>query len=824
MEQHREIPDTPRPAKETKLAPQEEVVGDRPMASDKKSGATKEKSDASAAPQSDENEPKSDSPAEQVQVAARPKRLERLPPIETPSEQESPLSEHPLLMPTMPGVPSEILSDNPLESTRSIPDQSLGVKKAWPEPETLRERLEELAGIPKTAGWASRPLADLRRLGAAMEEGSPEAAEVLKRLSKAAASAPRTADGLQYELARKVRQAGYALQRRVDVWQSIVQLGATDFSEKECPGADSKKMALCLAHLDSLTRDSAEGPEWREYLLLDVLKELAEQREKSESISEDDPRPSPLRPLPDGQGAKDSRQRRREVAQQILERLIATPTTDPQRQFLNSPVMMDYREQIQRLAAEPVAPADVLSDLERYEQTRLGSDGQRLAFTLQVLALSSNPQRQIIAKQLDRNYRNANFRVALSEEFLNRLVPESKTEIAPVQETILNRPVRGQSMTSADVAIKLIPDPQRVRLSLEMTGEVAAMTSSTSGPATFLTDSESLVSGIKPVEIDRKGIRLLPSKVNVRHQTRLRYLETDFDGIPLFGWIVRGIAQKQHEQALQMADREARQKVAAKTQKRLDTEAYERLSVLVDRLNHNLFGPLDRLALDPTIIDAQTTEDRLTLRLRVAGDDQLGSHTPRPQAPTDCLASFQINETLLNNALARLQLEGKTFTLKELAQRIADRFQRPDVWKVPPANENVLVTFAPRDAVRVQCADGQVSLEMVIAEFKKPPRGWYNFRIRVFYRSQIEGRKVELVREGPIHLMAEGLSLRSQIALRGAFTKAFPEGQAVNVTPKRLLTDPQLGDLRITQLLIDDGWIGIALGTKEQAARTARRK
>jgi hypothetical protein len=91
----------------------------------------------------------------------------------------------------------------------------------------------------------------------------------------------------------------------------------------------------------------------------------------------------------------------------------------------------------------------------------------------------------------------------------------------------------------------------------------------------------------------------------------------------------------------------------------------------------------------------------------------------------------------------------------------------------------------------------------------------------VFYRPQINGRKVELIRDGPNHLRSSG---GSRIALIAAFEKAFPSDQPVNVTPERLLNDPKLRDLQFTQLLIDDGWVGMALGTKEQAARTAMRK
>ena len=52
----------------------------------------------------------------------------------------------------------------------------------------------------------------------------------------------------------------------------------------------------------------------------------------------------------------------------------------------------------------------------------------------------------------------------------------------------------------------MIPDPHHVRLALEVNGEVASVTHSTAGPATFYSDSESSYVARKPVEISLRGI------------------------------------------------------------------------------------------------------------------------------------------------------------------------------------------------------------------------------------------------------------------------------------------------------------------------------
>ena len=37
------------------------------------------------------------------------------------------------------------------------------------------------------------------------------------------------------------------------------------------------------------------------------------------------------------------------------------------------------------------------------------------------------------------------------------------------------------------------------------------------------------------------------------------------------------------------------------------------------------------MSLDPQVISAETSEQRLTMRMRIAGEEQLAGHTPRPR-------------------------------------------------------------------------------------------------------------------------------------------------------------------------------------------------
>jgi len=381
--------------------------------------------------------------------------------------------------------------------------------------------------------------------------------------------------------------------------------------------------------------------------------------------------------------------------------------------------------------------------------------------------------------------------------------------------------VRGESVNSTAVKVRLIPDPHRLRMALEVNGLVSALTSSAAGPARFHNASESRYTAWKEMEFGTWGIRLWPAQVNVENNIRLRSLDTDFDVIPLVGALVQGVARSQHEQSRYQASREVARKIEARAKEQIDSEADARLGKLSERLRERVIEPLDEMSLDPTMISAETTERRLVMRLRLASAEQLGGHTPRPQAPADSLASLQIHESAINNIFEQMGLNGNTLTVAELRNKLISRFAKVGMFE--PENDDARITFAKQDAIRIRCDDGQLALTMAIVALRKPPYHWRDFQIRVAYRPEINGRSVELVRDGVIQLIGDRLNARAQIALRGVFAKTFSKNRTWKLTPEGMLTDSRLADLVVTQFTLHDGWIGTALGPKRPGAGVARR-
>ena len=170
--------------------------------------------------------------------------------------------------------------------------------------------------------------------------------------------------------------------------------------------------------------------------------------------------------------------------------------------------------------------------MERYEWTRLPSDARRLAVDCQDLSVSPSQGRRQLAAQVDAYYRNANLRVSIAEEFLNDLIPEQKLEYSQINEQVTGRPVQGNSLMETKLSVRMEPDPHQARLALVVTGDIASLTSTDAGPATFHSESEAHYVAKKPMQIDMDGISLWPLEIDVQNETRLKGVNTSVDAVP----------------------------------------------------------------------------------------------------------------------------------------------------------------------------------------------------------------------------------------------------------------------------------------------------
>jgi hypothetical protein len=205
------------------------------------------------------------------------------------------------------------------------------------------------------------------------------------------------------------------------------------------------------------------------------------------------------------------------------------------------------------------------------------------------------------------------------------------------------------------------------------------------------------------------------------------------------------------------------------------------------------------------------SDGRLNARLRVAAEHQLAGHTPRPRALAGGLASLQVHESLLNNVLEQLHLDGRTMTAGDLVNHV-NRMLNVVVQCNAEKADKVSFTFADRNALRVRLADDRMLLTVSLAKMEAGDRQWTDFQILVPYTFKPHGATVRLTQMAEPSLLGR-LSNRSQIIIQGILTNFF-DSEAKYDLLATVFDTRRFGDAHVGQIVIADGWLGLSLMTR----------
>jgi hypothetical protein len=462
----------------------------------------------------------------------------------------------------------------------------------------------------------------------------------------------------------------------------------------------------------------------------------------------------------------------------------------------------------------------LLDLIERYETDGRTSDARCLAEILRQVRTSPEPDEQELARRLGVHYRNANLRIAITSALMNRMLPTQQPLNDDVNETILGNPVQGTSTISNRLSVHLIPDERSWRFDLVADGTVDSRTRATHGSFTFTNAGQATYQIHKRIVITPDAVKVYSAAGDANNTTELQGLRTSFDAVPLFGSLIRSYAVSKEQSQQDQANWEAQQKVAAKAIGRMNSETNPRLAQAHDKFQHQLLEPMRKLALDPAALEMKTTDVRLSLRSRLAGADQLGAHTPRPEAPSSSLVSTQIHESTLNNMLDHLDLAGRTFTLIDLRKWLSDKLGREFGDGNEDLPEGVHVTFARQDPIRVRCDANHLELILNITEIRDARRRWHDFEVRATYRPIAQGLAAQFERDGTIVLGGQYKG-KPEVALRGIFSKVLSRERKLNLLPETIVKDQRLAGLEVTQLVVEDGWIATAIGPFRTAGRSS---
>ncbi|MGI9456771.1 MAG: hypothetical protein ACR2NU_09425 [Aeoliella sp.] len=468
---------------------------------------------------------------------------------------------------------------------------------------------------------------------------------------------------------------------------------------------------------------------------------------------------------------------------------------------------------------EPVRIAELLALVERYEAGGRVDDAHQLADQIVRLAASPDARRRALAESMAIHYRNANARLALSSEMIERCLPEDAPRTEPVQDRVLGTPVRGHATTFTRKRIALVPDPQAWRLALLLEGRAASQTIAFERTVRVRTAGTTRFQASQQLLVDQYGLRHGPAIATATTDSQFVGAASKYDPLPLVGEFVRSRAADAFSERRSRAENEVATKTARRVENSMGQAVARALSKAEADYRARVTEPLASggVVLEP--IEMRTTNQRLIARLRIDHDNGLTAHTPRPRAPSDSLASLQLHESGLTNMAAGLELAGARLTPLELADRfdkLSQRAARPE-WTDDAKTASI--QFADHNPVTLKLTDGQAQLTLAVRELVVRNRPHRNFKVHVYYKPEADGLRAQFAHaEGPYF---EGKMRNAErMRLQTIFGKVFPP-RGDFVIGSNYADDPRLTGIMITQLIIDDGWLALALGPERQQ-RTAQ--
>ena len=661
---------------------------------------------------------------------------------------------------------------------------------AWPVPVSLLSLLDQVdAEVSQIAKWSADIRAQLATLSAYERLDRQACLATLQQLEQLAQQATRLEVYVSESQRVLLRRIQYALTRRIDVWREAHQLAVEQSGLPLVPNV-MESMGI-LEDVETHVRQHPFQTAWRNYLMLEELERVVSETWISDPVL------------------------RREIARTVLRRINADDLSDEQHSFLDHQAVRDLTNQLSSWADHTVDITRLLNSIEQYEETRSASVAKPIIDEINSLAFCHNGCGEGLRTALNKHYRNANIRFTVTGNLLNDLVPKIKPMHEQIVDNVLGANVRGRNQSWTDLRVRLVEDGDQLRFQVLAEGTTSSQTLSTKGPIRFQSRSRSKFVANKELVVSSDGIFTHEAQGRANGNTRITRLVSDYDQIPILGWVVRQMAineiQENHGQIRNVLRRRVRDSAVH----RLDKSIHQQLTKAEDRLADAVLRPLNKLNLDPQAIDLKTSGDRMAMRFRIAAENQLAAYTPRPRAPDNNVLSVQLHESTANNLLDRLELEDQRVQLDELVPKLTQQLGLKPTALKDEIPENVLLHLGNERPIQFEFNQGRVIVTIRIQLLQTPRRRWRNIAVRASYRANIGETDVNLQRDGGIQMVSDNLGFRDQIALRGIFTKVMSRNHQLNILQGRIKENAKLNDLSITEFVVRDGWIGLSVGPRQ---------
>jgi len=196
-------------------------------------------------------------------------------------------------------------------------------------------------------------------------------------------------------------------------------------------------------------------------------------------------------------------------------------------------------------AVRKVNPSTLANRLELYESRPSSRSGYLLNDVLQDLIWSDNPAYQRAAEAIQSHYRNANFRMTVSQAFMSRLLPQLPT----------------------------IADDNQLNFQMQTNGHVQSDTVARTKTFRIMNQGQANFQVYKQISVNANGIDASKKAYSTSNGKQLLVgIQSKVDNVPIFGNLARRVAAKKVREQTPEANQLFRRKVSQEAEARVEKE------------------------------------------------------------------------------------------------------------------------------------------------------------------------------------------------------------------------------------------------------------
>jgi hypothetical protein len=377
-------------------------------------------------------------------------------------------------------------------------------------------------------------------------------------------------------------------------------------------------------------------------------------------------------------------------------------------------------------------------------------------------------------------------------------------------DRILGTNYSGTNWTSSRVAMRLVPNTDRIALEFLLGAIVRSRSTGYNGPAVVQSTGRTTIRGQKAVTLDEHGFLALPAGVQANNRSEI----LDFSWNRVLG---RRAAMERAYQDKRQTERIVAQRATARASGELDRRIQQSIEPFDLSYARKIRLPLIQRGHFPTLVRCSSTDDWAHVVLTQANAFQLAAHDEPPVIDGTPDLGIRAHDSWFNNLASGL-LAGRTVREPQLESDWKELFGTvPSGLRTADAQRPWSVTFSASKPIQLDFGDGRMAIHLRADGFTVGDQAYPGMWITATYVLASGDDRSFARRDGPLMIVppefsneeGQRLGVRQQVLrslIRNRFQAIFPE----TIEPQPLsLPEPwrRGGKLHLASSHAQHGWL-----------------